>query len=111
MFTELYLQTTNPKLTLGQFFSAGILIRIFASAIFHAIVYSAILNVISYVFTGKLLTFTVNVRVFITLLIIMSFGYLARFLHVKDIYRAYEYDEEATREHLDKLYIGWIFIG
>lgn len=111
MLTELYLQTTNPKLTLGQFFSAGILSRIFASAIFHAIIYATALNLASYVFLGKPLSLAVNARLFVALLIIMSFGYLARFLHVKDIYQAYDYDEEATREHLDKLYIGWIFIA
>jgi hypothetical protein len=111
MLTELYLQTTNPKLTLGQFFSAGILSRIFASAVFHAIIYATALNLASYVFLGPPLSLAVNARLFIALLIIMSCGYLARFLHVKDIYRAYGHDEEATRKHLDKLYIGWIFIG
>jgi hypothetical protein len=111
MLTELYLQTTNPKLTLGQFFSAGIFIRIFASAVFHAIIYATALNLTSYVFLGNPLSLAVNARLFVALLIIMSFGYLARFFHVKDIYQAYDYDEEATRGHLDKLYIGWIFIG
>jgi hypothetical protein len=111
MLTELYLQTTNPKLTLGQFFSAGILSGIFASAIFHAIVYAGTLNLTSYVFLGNPLSLAVNTRLFVALLVIMSFGYLARFFHVKDIYRAYNQDEEATREHLDKLYIGWIFIA
>ena len=111
MLTKLYLQTTNPKLTLGQFFSAEILILIFASAIFHAIIYATALNLASYVFLGTPLSLAVNARLFVALLVIMSCGYLARFLHVKDIYQAYDYDEEATREHLNKLYIGWIFIG
>jgi len=111
MFTELYLQTTNPKLTISQFFSANILSRILVSAILHAFIYAATLNVASYVFMGKLLSFVVNMRLFIVLIVIMSCGYFARFFHVKDIYQAYDKDEEATRAHLDKLYIGWIFIA
>ena len=111
MFTELYLQTTNPKLTLTQLFSPGLLGRILVSALFHAIVYSAFLNTVSYAFTGNPLSMDINARLFVVLIAIMSFGYLARYVHVKDIYRAYNHDEEATREHLDKLYIGWIFIA
>lgn len=111
MLTELYLQTTNPKLTLGQFFSASILSGVFASAVFHAIIYSAFLNAANYVFLGTPLGLAVNARLFVMLLIIMSVGYLARFFHVKDIYRAYNRDEEATRKHLNKLYISWIFIA
>jgi hypothetical protein len=41
----------------------------------------------------------------------MFFGFFARFLHVKEVYRAYGNDMEKTREHVDKLYIGWIFIS
>jgi len=41
----------------------------------------------------------------------MFFGFFARFLHVKEIYRAYDSNLEKTRNHLDRLYIGWIFIS
>jgi hypothetical protein len=46
-----------------------------------------------------------------SLFVIMAFGFLARFFHVKDIYKAYDNDLEKTRSHLDKLYIGWVFIS
>ena len=111
MLTNLYLQTTNPKLTLSQFFSGDILTRILVSSLFHAIAYAAILNAASYVFLGRPLGQATNMRLFAILIIIMSGGYLARFVHVKDIYRAYGYDLDKTREHMDKLYIGWIFIA
>lgn len=41
----------------------------------------------------------------------MFFGFFARFFHVKDIFKAYNGDIERTRNHLDKLYISWIFIS
>jgi hypothetical protein len=41
----------------------------------------------------------------------MFFGFFARFFHVKEVYRAYHKNMEKTRTHLDKLYIGWIFIS
>lgn len=111
MFTNLYLQTTDPKLKLSQLYSPHILPYIFISALFHTIIYCLFFNLASYVFFGKLLTYSVNARLCVTLFLIMSFGFLGRFFHVKDIYRAYHYDMEKTRAHLDKLYIGWIFIS
>ena len=111
MLTNLYLQTTNPKLTIGQFFSADILIPVIGSAVFHAAVYLVALNAASYVFRGIPLEYVVNIRLLVVLIIIMSVGYFARFLHVKDVYCAYNYDMQKTRAHLDKLYIGWIFIA
>jgi uncharacterized protein YneF (UPF0154 family) len=57
------------------------------------------------------LTNAVNMRLLISLLLIMFFGFLGRFLHVKEVYKAYGGNMRLTREHLDKLYIGWIFIS
>ena len=111
MLTNLYLQTTNPKLTIRQFFSSDIMIPVIGSAVFHVAVYSIALNVASYAFLGKPLEYVVNMRLFIVLILIMSVGYFARFLRVKDVYCAYNYDMQKTRAHLDKLYIGWIFIA
>ena len=111
MFTELYLRTTNPELSFEQVFSADILFKVMLAAVFHSIVYTAAFNVASLAFLGKPLGKNVNARLFVTLIIIMSFGYLARFFHVKDVYKAYQFDLDKTREHLDKLYIGWIFIA
>jgi len=44
------------------------------------------------------------------LMVVMVFGYLARFYHVKEIYQAYG-DKARARAHVDQLYVGWIFIG
>lgn len=110
MFTELYVDTTNPKITLYDMFREN-LGSIFISVIFHTVIYSLTLNSASLIFFGKFLSTTINLRLFIVLLLIMFFGYIARYYHVKDIYRAYKGNIEKTREHCDRLYIGWIFIG
>jgi len=111
MFTSLYLQTTNPKLLLRDLFSENIFTNIILSVFFHTVIYLAFFNLASYVFFGKILSNICNYRIMVTLLIIMFFGFFARFLHVKEIYRAYGNNMEKTREHVDKLYIGWIFIS
>ena len=107
MFTELYLQTTNPELSISQIISANMLF----SVLFHTILYCVFFNMTSYIFFGKLLSNVINARLFLSLLTIMFFGFFARFFHVKEIYRAYNYDLDLTRSHLDKLYISWIFIS
>ena len=111
MFTKLYLQTTNPKLPFITLFKPKLLFHIIISVIIHTIIYTVFCNLVSYIFFGKLLSKTINIRLIISLLIIMFFGFFARFLHVKEIYKAYNYNLEQTREHLDKLYISWIFIS
>jgi hypothetical protein len=84
---------------------------ILASVIFHTLVYAFFLNLASFIFFNKPLSYAVNTRLVIALLFIMFFGYIARYYHVKNIYKAYAYDKEKTRIHCDKLYIGWIFIA
>jgi len=111
MFTELYLQTTNPKLSFDEFFSIKIFISIFISVIFHTIIYVSFSNLFSYIFFSTLLSKTINIRLCIILIIIMFLGFFARFLHVKEVYQAYDSNIEKTRNHLDRLYIGWIFIS
>ena len=111
MFTDLYLKTTDPKLTWTDFFSREIMTGIILSTIFHTILYASAFNLASYIFYGKILTNAVNMRLLISLLLIMFFGFLGRFLHVKEVYKAYGGNMRLTREHLDKLYIGWIFIS
>jgi len=111
MFTELYLQTTNPKLTFDEFFSIKTFSNICISAIFHTIIYVSFSNLFSYIFFGTLLSKIINIRLCIILIIIMFFGFFARFLHVKEVYQAYDSNIEKTRNHLDRLYIGWIFIS
>jgi uncharacterized membrane protein (DUF485 family) len=110
MFTKLYLSTTDPKLSLSEMISQNT-VPLVVSIIFHTILYMLFVNLASYIFFGKLLSMKINNRLFIVLIIIMTFGYIARFYHVKDIYQAYNNDIMKTRKHLDKLYIGWIFIA
>lgn len=110
MFTKLYLDSTNPKLTLSQLFIENAL-PLFISVIFHTVVYFSFLNIVSHIFYGSFLSQRINIKIAITLFIIMFVGYIARFYHVKDIYNAYQHDMEKTRNHLDKLYITWLFIA
>ena len=111
MLTKLYLDTTNPKLSFGQLFSASIMPALLFSVIFHTLVYASFVNLVTFIFIGKILGAGINVRLVTALLLIMFFGFFARFVHVKDIYEAYGRDAKKTREHLDNLYIGWIFIS
>ena len=110
MFTDVYLRTTDPTVTFSQMIRASIE-GIVLSTLFHTLIYCIFANLASYVFLGAILSSTVQFRLAISLLLIMFFGYMARFFHVKEIFQAYHHDKEKTREHLDKLYISWIFIG
>jgi len=111
MFTDLYLTTTNPNIKINELFRSKIIIQIVLSAFFHTIVYASLLNLTNYIFVGKILSKLINFRLICSLFIIMTLGFFARFFHVKEIYKSYNYDLEKTRNHLDKLYIGWIFIS
>ena len=111
MFTDLYLKTTDPKLPFSALLGSSLFTKITASMLFHTIVYASFVNVVSYIFYGNLLSSTINIRLVIFLLLIMFFGFFARFIHTKDIYNAYGQNMDKTREHLDKLFIGWIFIS
>ena len=111
MLTKLYLDTTNPTLRFSQLFSFTILFPMILSVIFHTILYTLFCNAVSYIFLGKCLNKIVNTRLVIFLLLVMFFGFIARFFHVKEIYHAYNQNLSKTREHLDKLYIGWIFLS
>jgi hypothetical protein len=110
MFTELYLHSTDPTICLERMIreNSGLLIL---SILFHTIIYSSFINLVSFIFLGKILSTMINIRLVIALLIIMSFGYIGRFYHVKDIYKAYGENIEKAREHIDKFFISWVFIG
>ena len=111
MFTDLYLQTTDPRLRFSQLFMPPIIINIILSVLFHTAVYASFVNLASYIFFGKILSREINIRLLVSLLLIMFFGFFGRFIHVKEIYKSYNYNLEKTRRHLDQLYIGWIFIS
>jgi hypothetical protein len=110
MFTELYLHTTDPRISLQKMIRENYELLI-VSIIFHTITYSSFLNLISFIFFGKILSSTINTRLLIVLLLIMSIGYIARFYHVKEIYNAYGGNIEKSREHIDKFFISWVFLG
>ena len=104
MFTDLYVETTNPKLTLSEFLSVRLLNKMATSVLFHTILYVVALNMVSYVFGGTL-SLDVNIRLSIFLVVVMSFGFVARFYRVKEIYK-YE-----GKDHVDRAYITWFFLS
>ena len=109
MFTKLYLATTNPHETLSHMICHNYY-AIIRSVLFHTIVYTIFLNLASFIFIGKMLSTKINSRLIMIFIMIMTLGYIGRFYHVKEIYDTYK-DDKKTREHLDKLYISWIFIA
>lgn len=111
MFTDIYLHTTNPQLSLTETFQGKWIFLIIFSIIFHTILYIGFFNLISYIFAGKILSNNINTRLSIIILLIMSLGYIGRFYHVKDIFTSYKNDLSKTRAHSDKLYISWLFIA
>jgi len=111
MFTKLYLETTNPKLTLSEFFSPKVLTMVIFSVLFHTIIYLLFFNIVSLIFFGKVLSSRINARLVGSLLLIMFFGFIGRLLHTKEIYAAYDEDMKKTRKYIDNHYISWVFIS
>ena len=111
MFRKLYLDSTNPKLTLFEFFGPNILKPIILSILFHTIIYTLFCNLTSWIFLGKNLSGKICIRLILSLIVIMFFGFIGRFIHVKDIYKSYNENIEKTREYIDKHYITWIFLS
>ena len=110
MFTKLYLDTTNPEFSLYDIIYQNSF-PLTVSILFHTVVYVLFVNMCYYIFFGRLLSMKINNRLVIILLVLMTAGYIGRYYHVKDIYNAYDKDMKTTRNHLDKLYISWIFIA
>jgi len=110
MFTKLYLNSTDPKISLEKMVreNLGLLVQ---SILFHTIIYSSFLNLVSFIFFGKILSTIINLRLVIALLLIMSLGYIGRFYHIKEIYSAYGENMERTRAHIDQFFISWVFVG
>jgi len=111
MFTKLYLDTTNPKLKFSELLQQPIFMSIIVSVVFHTILYILFFNMTHFIFFKKILSNGTNKLLLLFLIPIMFFGFFARFFHVKEIYRAYNGDITKTRQHLDNLYISWIFIS
>ena len=111
MFTKLYLETTDPKLSFSRMFGPRILGPMIFSVLLHTIVYALFFNMISWIFFGSILSKVVNKRLLISLVLIMVFGFFGRFFHVKEIYEGYGRDMKKTRKYIDKHYISWVFIS
>ena len=104
MFTDLYVETTNPKLTLSEFLSVRLLNKMAASVLFHTILYVVALNMVSYVF-GDTLSLDVNIRLSIFLVLVMAIGFVARVYRVKELYHY------GGKEYVDKAYMTWYFLS
>jgi len=111
MFTKLFLQTTDPKLNWNTFFSKEIMPRILISILFHTIVYVVVLNTANYIFTNRPLSKEINIRLSLSLFVIMFFGYIGRLLHSKETLTDFSNDYEKTRNYLQQHYNSWIFLG
>jgi hypothetical protein len=111
MFTKTFLDTTNPNISLKELLKYNILLPILGSVIFHTIIYMSFVNIVNFIFFGKIFSNIINKRLLLFIAPVMFFGFFARFIHVKEIYKSYNYDLEKARKHMDKLYISWIFIS
>ena len=111
MFTEVFLITTDPNVSYSKLFQLHVISQIVLSILFHTLIYIGFANTISYIFLGRVLSNTTNRRLLISLILIMTGGYVARMYHVQDIYTAYNKDVVKAREHINKLFISWVFIG
>ena len=111
MLTKLYLETTDPHLTWNNFFTKKIIFSIIISIIVHTIIYTLFCNMISFIFFGKILNKIINIRLVISLMVFMFFGYIGRFLHVKQVYKDFDYNYEKSKQYLNIHYNSWIFIG
>jgi len=111
MFTKLYLETTNPKLSFSQMFGHKILGPMILSLLLHTIIYTFFCNMVSWIFLGSTLSKVINKRLIFSLIVIMVFGFFGRFFHVKEIYNAYRGNMERAREYTDKHYLSWVFIS
>jgi len=110
MFTDLYFKTTDPKISFSVFIKEN-LPGIILSILFHTLIYILFFNLVSYIYVNKSLTIKINIKLIISLFVIMILGYIARFYQVKDVYATYDNNLEKTRQHIDKAYVTWIFLG
>ena len=111
MFTRLFLETTDPKLSWKKFFGLNIFFMIIISVIFHTILYTSFFNLVSYIFNGKILSKVINFRLIICLLLIMFFGYIGRLMHSKEAYSDFNKNYDKTKNYIQPHYNTWIFIG
>jgi len=107
MATKLYLETTDPTVSLLQ---PRIMLGISISIIVHTIIYTIFLNAISYIVRGRFLSKTINKRIMIALAILMLLGFIARHYRAKDAYNTFQ-DKAKTREFMNHGYVCWVFLS
>ena len=78
---------------------------------FHTIIYSIFINVVYFIFSGKMFSNIINIRLVIVLILIMIFGYVGRIIRIKDIYQTFHHNEKITREFTNQSYNTFIFLG
>jgi membrane protein YdbS with pleckstrin-like domain len=108
MATKLYLETTNPNSRLSR---PKIILGITVSVIVHTIGYALFFNLVSYIFTGRILSSKVNKRLVIALIVIMYLGFIGRYYRAKDAYRAFNRDPIKTQEYMNSGYVSWTFMS
>jgi hypothetical protein len=111
MFTKLYLDTTNPKITWKEIIHTNIWLMIIFSILFHTICYSIFINIVYFIFSGKFLSNIINIRLVNVLMLIMFLGYIGRLIHVKDMYQTFHHNENITRDFTNQAYNTCIFLG
>lgn len=105
MFTELFLDTTQPDRDPLLHLRDP---RVYVSAAFHTMLYLCLTLLVSFVFGLK----GFDTKKFVVVVgSIMIWGYVARQAHVNQVYRAYGEDTEGARDHVRKHYIQWYFLG
>jgi|688.fasta_scaffold1854998_1 hypothetical protein len=109
MFTQLYLDTTNPEVSYTTFFQWDILHRIFISTLVHVFMYILAIQLFAYAVSYSISPSMVR-RCVVVLMVVMLGGFMARFWHAKEIYATYN-DLYQTRQHMNQQYISWIFMS
>jgi hypothetical protein len=109
MFTKLYLNTTNPKLSWSEFISN--IPSISGAIIINTFIYTIFFNLVSYIFIGTIFSRIINIRFVSVLIIIMILGYIGRFLHSKEVYKSFNGNVDKTSAFMDGHYNSWIFMG
>jgi len=111
MFTEVFIQTTNPNFKITDFLQPNIAFKTFISIITHAIIYTFTFNLGYYCIKNKFFNYDVNKRFLFVLILFMIFGYIGRVLHIKDVYKGFNYNLDKTSSYVNQHYNSWIFIG
>ena len=111
-FTDTYYQTTNPNTDYKELFS----VNVAKSIMFHTIIYAVFLYLLQFVSNVKIIEGKHIFSLILFLILIMVFGFIARLMRSKSIYKKeielHNDEEKALKEtkHLmDTGYFTWYF--